>query len=149
GTAFLVTLFSARLLPEPIPRPAAGAEPKVPPLVLPLRFKSVQQSQTLDQSQRDDGQQARIGYERDHPAQAKSRAFRQREALRILDELLCDEVQTLDRHQVHAAEIGNMQAGFARKVGAQILGIDFNRAQPLKKTKAKQPPDRRTGGGVV
>jgi hypothetical protein len=37
----------------------------------------------------------------------------------------------------------------ARQIIAKVFGIDFNRAQPLKKTEAKKPADWRAASDVV
>jgi hypothetical protein len=91
----------------------------------------------------------RSGTRRDHSAQAETGALGEGQPFGVLDQLLRDRIQPFDGHQVHAAEVRNVQAVFARKVVAKILGIDFHRAKPLEETEAKKPPDGRAGGRGV
>jgi hypothetical protein len=142
-------LFLGEVLAEINSGGSGGGEPKFAALVIALRFESVKQGQTLDQSQRDDGQQSGVWNQRYHAAEAEARALGESEPLRILDQVPGDVVQALDWNQVHAAEIGNVEAMLARQIIAKVFGIDFNRAQPLKETEAKKPADWRAGSDMV
>src|SRR5690349_3622528 len=51
---FFQHLFFSQVLAEVNSGRRRGCQPKVTPLVVALRFKSIEQSQTLDQSQRND-----------------------------------------------------------------------------------------------
>ena len=81
--------------------------------------------------------------------QPEACTFGERQPLRILDQVLRDVVQPFDRNQVHSAEIGNVQAMLARQILAKVFGIDFHRAQPLKKSEAKKPAYGRAASEIV
>jgi hypothetical protein len=56
--------------------------------------------------------------------------------------MLRDVIEAFNGHQMHAAEIGNVEPMFAGQIVAKIFRIDFNRAKSLKKAEAKKPAYR-------
>ena len=50
------------------------------------KIKTVEKAEPLDQAERDDCEQAGIGNERDHSAEAEAGAFQEREALGVANQ---------------------------------------------------------------
>jgi len=82
---FFDHLFFGEVLAEIDSGGGSGGEPEFAAFVGAGRFKSIEKTEPLDQTQGDDGKKARVGHERDHAAEAEARAFSESEALRIAD----------------------------------------------------------------
>src|SRR6185369_15563558 len=76
---FLHQLLFGQVLAKINSGSSGGGEPKFAALIIALRFESVEQRQALDQAQRNDGEQSRIGDKRNHAAQAEACTFGERQ----------------------------------------------------------------------
>jgi hypothetical protein len=146
---FFDHLFFRELLAEIDSGGGSSGEPELAALIAALRFKSVKQTEALDEAQGDDGEKTCVGDQRDHSAESESCAFGKSETLRVVNKAQGDVVEPFDRYFVHAAEVGNVKAMLAGKVVTEIFGIDFDGAKSLEKTKAQKAPERRAVSGSV
>ena len=138
---FFEHLFFGEFLAEVDAGGGGRGEPEFAALVGTGSGKSIKQTKTLDETQRDDGEQAGVGNDGEHAAQAEACAFGERDALGVANHDFGDGVEAFDRNQVHVAKIGDVKAMFAREVGAEVLGIDLDGPQSAEEAKAQKARD--------
>ncbi len=65
---------------------SGGGEPEFALLLVIAKIKTVEKAEPLDQAERDDCEQAGVGNERDHSAEAEAGAFQERETLGVANQ---------------------------------------------------------------
>ena len=136
-------LFFGEVLAEIDAGGGGGGEPEFAALIGAGGIKSIEKSKTLDQAQGDDGEESRVGNQRDQAAEAKARAFSERDALGVANHHGGDVVETFDGDAVHVAEVGDVQAMLLGEVAAKIFGIDFDGAESAEEAKTQEALERR------
>ncbi len=136
-------MFFGEVLAQIDASSSGGGEPEFAALVGASGLKSIEQGETLNQAQGDDGEKTCVGDQRDQAAEAEAGAFGERDALGVTDQDLSDGVEALDGNAVHVAEIGDVQAIFFGEVVAKVFGIDFDGAQSAEEAKAQEALERR------
>jgi hypothetical protein len=106
--------------------------------VLPARFEAVKEAEALNEAQRDDAEQAGVGEEGNHAAEAETRAFCEGEALGVANESGRNSVETLQWNVFHASEIRDPKAVLIGEFPAKSLRINFDGAESTEKAKAEK-----------
>ncbi len=81
GRDFFDETFFCEVFAEIDSGGSGGGEPEFAFLFVVAKIETVEKAEPLDQAERDDCEQAGIGNERDHSAEAETGAFQEREAL--------------------------------------------------------------------
>jgi hypothetical protein len=115
-----------------------GRLPHFDTRVLAARLEAVEEAEALNEAQRDDAEQAGVGEKGNHAAEAKTRAFGEREALGVTNESGGDCVETLQRNVFHASEIRDPKAVLTGEFPAKSLRINFDGAESTEKAKAEK-----------
>ena len=86
GCDFFDETFFGEVLAEIDSGGSGGGEPEFALLLVIAKIKTVEKAEPLDQAECDDCEQAGIGNERDHSAEAEAGAFQEREALGVANQ---------------------------------------------------------------
>ena len=83
GRDFFDETFFGEVFAEINSRGSSGGEPEFALLFIVAKIKTVEKAEPLDQAECDDCEQAGVGNERDHSAEAKAGAFQECKALGV------------------------------------------------------------------
>src|SRR5262249_16299804 len=117
---------------------SGGCEPEFALLFVIAEIETVKQAETLNQPQRDDGENSCVGNDRDHAAEAEAGSFEKREALRIANQNPADSIQPVYGHVTQVAEVVDVNAVLLRKVTAESFAVDFDRAKAAFEAEAQE-----------
>jgi len=135
---FFDETFFGEVLAEIDSRGSSGGEPKLALLLVSAEIETVKQAKPLNQAQRDDGEQARVGNDGDHTAEAEAGSFKEREALGIANQNLGNGIQSVDGHVAKVAEVVDIDAVLPREITAEGFAIDFDRAEAAFEAETKK-----------
>ena len=136
-------LLFGKVLAEIDSRGGRGGEPEFALLFVIAEIESIEQAETLNQTQCDDGEQACVGNKRDHTAEAEAGTFEEGEALRVANQSSGNGVQLFDGIEAQLAEIRDINLVFRSEVAAKGFAIDFDRAHAAAEAEAEEA--RETG----
>jgi hypothetical protein len=138
GRDFFEHLFFDKILAVIDSSGGRGRLPHLAPGVRPARFETVKKAEPLNEPQCDYREQTRVGEERDHPSQSKTRAFYDCQSSGIADQGYRDGVETLERQILHAAEIRDPHAVLTGELPAKNFRVYFDGAQTPQNTKSQK-----------
>jgi hypothetical protein len=108
----------------------SGSHPEFQALIFVLFLKTIEQAETLNKAEGDDGQKASVRNQRDHPAETETRTLCEGKALRVVHQTRGDSIEFFDGHILHASEMRHPKPMLFGEVLPKVFGVNFNGAQP-------------------
>jgi hypothetical protein len=138
GSEFFNELLFGDVLAEINASGGGSGEPELALLFVIAKIKTVKKAEALDEAQSDEGENASVGDDGNHSAEAEASAFKKSETLGIANQNSGDGVQPVDGHVAKVAKVGDVDAVFFREVTAEGFAIDFDGTKAAANAEAKE-----------
>jgi hypothetical protein len=138
GSEFFDELLFGDVLAEVNASGGGSGKPELALLFVIAEIKTIKQAEALDKAQSDEGENASVGDDGNHAAEAEASAFKKSETLGIANQNSGDGVQSVNGHVAEMAKVVYVDAVFFREITAEGFAIDFDGTKAAANAKTEE-----------